>query len=202
MTNTQPTDKAAVEEQPRRSWIVYLPIVIFAGIAIMFGFALFAGDPSRIPSALIGKPAPTRALPPLEGLTRQGQPVPSFSGTELANGEPAIVNFWASWCGPCVDEHPLLIELAQKTGVPIYGVNYKDPGGNGLKFLQRLGNPYAGVGVDADGSASIDWGVYGMPETFVIDGQGRITYKHIGPITRATLESRILPAIAKARTTE
>ncbi|MEO0800089.1 MAG: DsbE family thiol:disulfide interchange protein [Pseudomonadota bacterium] len=198
-----PRDQAAGDAQApikkSGNGLVFLPVAIFVLLALMFGFSLVSGDPSRVPSALIGQPAPDRELQPLPGLTRNGQPVPSFRRADLTRGQVSVVNFWASWCGPCVDEHPLLIALAERTGAPVFGVNYKDPNNGGLKFLQRLGNPYTAVAVDPNGRAAIDWGVYGMPETFLVDGTGAIIYKHVGPITPAILEAKIIPAIQAAR---
>jgi cytochrome c biogenesis protein CcmG/thiol:disulfide interchange protein DsbE len=166
----------------------------------MFALALRTGDPSRLPSALIGKLAPEMSLPPLEGLREAGAEVPGFSTADLRRGEVTVINFFASWCVPCVQEHPLLTALKEEAGLRIYGVNYKDPAPGGRRFLGRYGNPYAAVGVDADGRAAIEWGVYGMPETFVVDGEGRIVWKHVGPITPEALESQIMPAIRAART--
>jgi cytochrome c biogenesis protein CcmG/thiol:disulfide interchange protein DsbE len=137
-------------------------------------------------------------LPPLEGLRENGAEVPGFSTAELKRGEVTAVNFFASWCAPCVQEHPLLMALKQDTGLRIYGVNYKDPSPGGRRFIGRYGNPYAAVGVDADGRAAIEWGVYGMPETFIVDGEGRIVWKHVGPITPEALQSQILPAVRAA----
>jgi len=183
----------------RRIGIVVVPLVIFATIAIIFGIALQSGDPSKLPSALIGKPAPTVNLPPVPELADdRGRPVPGFSTANLGGG-PAVINFWASWCVPCIQEHPLLVEIARRSGVPIHGINYKDQAVAARRFLGRYGNPFAMVGQDVDGRAAIEWGVYGMPETFVVDGKGTIVYKHVGPITAETLESRVLPAIERAR---
>lgn len=192
-------DEARSTGAPRRSGIVVLPFVVFAALAVMFAFALRTGDPSRLPSALIGRPAPDMILPPLEGLREAGADVPGFSTAEMKRGEVTVVNFFASWCAPCVQEHPLLMALRQQAGVRIYGVNYKDPAPGGRRFIGRYGNPYVAVGVDADGRAAIDWGVYGMPETFIVDGEGRIVWKHVGPITPVALETQILPAIKAAR---
>ena len=184
----------------RRRWgFVALPVVLFAALTGVFAFALKTGDPSRLPSALIGKPAPDMALLAMDGLVRDGKPVPGFAGTDLADGTPTLVNFFASWCVPCLQEHPYLNALAEREKVRIVGVNYKDPVPNGLRFLIRHGNPYAAVGVDAGGRAAIEWGVYGMPETFLVDGKGRIVYKHVGPLTSEAITAKILPALAKAR---
>jgi cytochrome c biogenesis protein CcmG/thiol:disulfide interchange protein DsbE len=183
----------------RRSGLVVLPFIVFAVLAIIFALALRSGDPSRLPSALIGKAAPEMSLPPLEGLREAGADVPGFSTADLKRGEVTVVNFFASWCAPCVQEHPLLMAMKQEAGLRIVGVNYKDPAPGGRRFIGRYGNPYAAVGVDADGRAAIEWGVYGMPETFIVDGEGRIVWKHVGPITREALEIQIMPAIRAAR---
>lgn len=186
-------------DKPRRSGWIVLPLAMFLGLAIMFAFALFSGDPSKLPSALIGRPAPNVDFAPLEGLKAGGQPVPGFTAADLSKGEVKVVNFWASWCLPCVQEHPMLIELANRTGVPIYGVNYKDQNDDARRFIGRYGNPYKAVGIDPVGRGAIEWGVYGMPETFVVDGKGRIAYKHVGPISPASLQEKMIPAIEKAR---
>jgi cytochrome c biogenesis protein CcmG/thiol:disulfide interchange protein DsbE len=195
---TSPAIKSDADKPRRSGWIV-LPLAMFFGLAIMFAFALFTGDPSKLPSALIGRPAPKVDFAPLEGLKVAGQSVPGFTAADLSKGDVTIVNFWASWCVPCVQEHPMLIELAKRTGVPIYGVNYKDEADNARRFIGRYGNPYKAVGVDPLGRGAIEWGVYGMPETFVVDGKGRIAYKHVGPISLGSLEERVIPAIEKAR---
>lgn len=180
------------------SWRL-LPVIAFLVIAGLFAYALTSADPSKLPSALIGKPVPATEFPPLEGLMGQGgTPVPGFSSKNLTAGKPAVVNFWASWCAPCTEEHPLLVELVKRTGVALYGVNYKDQSENARRFLGRHGNPFIAVGTDGAGRGAIEWGVYGMPETFVVDGAGHIAYKHVGPITAESLTSRIIPAIEKA----
>ena len=186
--------------KPRRPGLLLLPVLIFAGVALMFAFALKSGDPSKLPSALIGKSAPEMTLPPLEGLRDGGVDVPGISTADLKRGELTVVNFFASWCAPCIQEHPLLMQLKADTGLRIVGVNYKDPLPGGRRFLGRYGNPYAAVGVDDTGRAAIEWGVYGMPETFILDGDGRIILKHVGPLTADALEKRILPAIKAAAT--
>ena len=174
------------------------PVLTFAAVAILFAVALRIGDPSKIPSALIGRPAPVVALPAVEGLGKPEAPLPGFATADLAKGKPAIINFWASWCVPCAEEHPQLVALAKRTGVALYGINHKDQPANARRFLDRYGNPFLAVGADANGRAAIEWGVYGMPETFIVDSQGRVAYKHVGPITPEALEQRILPALAKA----
>jgi len=182
-----------------RSRALLWPLAIFMALAGVFAFALSVGDPSKLPSALIGKPAPATALQALEGLAdAAGRPVAGFASSELARGEVSVVNFWASWCLPCVAEHPVLVALKERTGVPIYGVNYKDQPAAARRFLGRYGNPYVAVGVDGNGRTAIEWGVYGMPETFIVNGEGRIAYKHVGPITAEALEGKIMPAIRAA----
>jgi cytochrome c biogenesis protein CcmG/thiol:disulfide interchange protein DsbE len=184
--------------RPRIS-AVMAPVAIFAVVAGVFAFALQKGDPSKVPSALIGKAAPQITLPPVAGLTSGGSAIPGFTTYMIGNGRPAVVNFWASWCLPCVEEHPHLVTLAKQSGVAIYGINHKDLPANAAKFLAQHGNPFTAIGADNNGRAAIEWGVYGMPETFVIDGAGRIAFKHVGPITAETLASKVLPAIASAR---
>lgn len=182
----------------RRRLLVLLPLIAFVALAALFYGRLFSGDPSRIPSALIGRPAPALDLPPLEGLTRDGQPVPGLTSAGL-KGEVTVLNVFASWCVPCRDEHPFLVELSKMQGFRLVGLNYKDEAENARRFLGRFGNPYAAVGVDAGGRAAIDWGVYGVPETFVIGRDGRIAYKFIGPIDAQGLKERLLPEIEKAK---
>jgi len=187
-------------EQPRRrfGWAL-APLIVFGFLAAAFAFSLSQGDPSKLPSALIGKPIPEATFEALADLRSKGQPVLGFSSSDLAGDGVKVVNFWASWCVPCVQEHPLLIALNERTGVPIYGVNYKDQPAAARRFIGRYGNPYAKVGVDPNGRGAIEWGVYGMPETFVIDGKGRIAYKHVGPISEQSLLGDMMPAIEKAK---
>lgn len=182
-----------------RRLLIALPVIAFAGLAALFYAQLFSGrDPATIPSALIGKPAPDLALPPLEGLLDKGTAVPGFSRADLATGEVTVVNMWASWCGPCRVEHPNLIAL-KATGVRMFGMNYKDDPENARRFLGGLGNPFSRVATDATGRAAIEWGVYGVPETFVIDGRGRIAYKFVGPIADETGLAKLKAAIEKAK---
>ncbi len=188
----------APEPAKGRRWAM-APFLIFVAMAALFAFALTSGDPSKLPSALIGRPVPQTIFPPLEGLVENGQPVPGFAAADLANGKVSVVNFWASWCVPCIEEHPLLITLKERSGVDVYGVNYKDQPEAGRRFIGRYGNPFTAVGTDRSGRSAIEWGVYGMPETFVVDGQGKIAYKHVGPISQASLETQLLPAIEKAQ---
>lgn len=189
----------ATTAPPHRSRVLVWPLAIFALLAVLFALALRSGDPSKLPSALIGRPAPAIVLPALEGLSDGTRAIPGFASADLVKGEVAVVNFWASWCIPCVQEHPLLVALKEQTGVKLYGVNYKDQSATARRFLGRYGNPFAAVGVDRNGRAAIDWGVTGIPETFILNGKGEIVYKHIGPISPETLESKIVPAIRGAK---
>jgi cytochrome c biogenesis protein CcmG/thiol:disulfide interchange protein DsbE len=181
----------------RRRLLVSLPLVAFHGLAGLFMLRLGAGDPSRIPSALIGHPAPATDLPPLPGLERDGKPVPGFDSAEL-NGEVTVLNVWASWCVPCRDEAPLLMTLAADRRIRLVGINYKDQPDNARRFLGRYGNPFVANGADVNGRAAIEWGVYGVPETFVVGHNGRIAYKLIGPITPENLAAALKPAIENA----
>ena len=181
----------------RRGFLMLLPLIVFAGLAVLFWLKLGDGDPSKIPSALIGRPAPQTMLPPLAGLTVDGTQVPGLDPA-MFKGKVSVVNIWASWCVPCHDEAPLLMQLADDKRIRILGINYKDQPENARRFIGRYGNPFAAVGADANGRASIDWGVYGVPETFVIDRDGRIAYKLVGPITADNLETALKPQLEKA----
>jgi cytochrome c biogenesis protein CcmG, thiol:disulfide interchange protein DsbE len=174
-------------------WGLAFPLLIFALLSGLFWYALQSGDPSRLPSALVGKKVPAFTLPPIEGLTGEGSQ--GFQSADLAKGEPTIVNVWASWCVPCHEEHPLLLELAREPGVRLYGINYKDDAAAARRFLGRYGNPFARVGTDRSGRVAIDWGVYGVPETYVITGDGRIAYRHVGPLTEDAIKQKLLPLI-------
>src|SRR5207248_6162528 len=158
---------------------------------------LGAGDPSRIPSALIGHPAPETNLPALPGLERNGKEVPGLDGATF-KGAVTLLNVWASWCVPCRDEAPLLLRLAADQRIMVVGINYKDQSDNARRFLGRYGNPFVANGIDANGRAAIEWGVYGVPETFVVGRDGRIHYKLIGPITADNLDQTLKPAVEKA----
>jgi cytochrome c biogenesis protein CcmG, thiol:disulfide interchange protein DsbE len=188
-------DNAAVASRPRRALL--WPLAMFCALAVIFALALRSGDPAKLPSALIGKQAPQTELAALSGLTRGSQPVPGFASEALRQGQPSLVNFWASWCAPCAEEQPLLLAL-QAEGVRLYGVNYKDEASAARSFLDQHGDPYAAVGVDGNGRAAIEWGVYGMPETFLVNGRGVIVYKHVGPLTEQALRAELLPAIRAA----
>lgn len=174
--------------------LIIVPLIIFLGLAGLFYYRLGDGDPSRVPSALIGREAPSFTLEPLQGLAGENGPVPGFSRADL-DGAVSVVNVWASWCVPCRDEHPFIERLSQDGRFKVYGLNYKDKADNARRFLGRYGNPYDAVGSDAKGRVGIDWGVYGVPETFIVDAQGRIAYKHIGPINEEILQEVILPKI-------
>ncbi|NEW90157.1 DsbE family thiol:disulfide interchange protein [Rhodopseudomonas sp. WA056] len=191
------TDTLDPASSKRRSWLVVLPALLFAGLAVLFWFRLGDSDVSRIPSALIGRPAPQTPLPPLEGLSRDGTQVAGLDPA-MFKGRVSVVNVWASWCVPCHDEAPLLMTLAEDSRIQLVGIDYKDKPDNARRFLGRYGNPFAAVGVDVSGRAAIEWGVYGVPETFVVGRDGRIAYKLVGPITPDNLEKVLKPEIAKA----
>jgi cytochrome c biogenesis protein CcmG, thiol:disulfide interchange protein DsbE len=182
---------------PRRLWLMALPLVAFAALAALFWFGLQAGDPSRIPSALIGRPAPQTTLPALDGLVVNGSPVPGLDPT-MFKGKVSLVNVWASWCVPCHDEAPLLTQLGQDKRLQLVGINYKDASDNARRFLGRYGNPFGIVGVDGNGRAAIEWGVYGVPETFVVGRDGTIVYKLVGPVTPENIDTVLKPEIDKA----
>ncbi len=173
---------------------VYLiPLAIFLIAAAIFAWRLNSReDPHAIPSALIGKPVPKFALPPIEGRGTAG-----LSSDDLAQGKVVVVNGWASWCTPCRGENAVLLALKQK-GVLIYGLDYKDKPGPARDFLAELGDPFDLVGFDADGRVGIDWGLTGVPETYVVDGAGKIVAKHVGPLDDEIVRTEILPAIEAA----
>ena len=176
-----------------RILLFVLPLVLLVGLVAIFAVSLDR-DPGLVRSVLVDKPAPATVLPALEG-----SGLPGLDPAAL-RGQVTVVNVFASWCIPCRDEHPMLVALKAETGVKLVGINQKDAPENAMAFLTELGNPYDAIGVDANGRASIDWGVYGVPETFVVNAKGIITYKHIGPISAQSLEAEVLPAIEKART--
>jgi cytochrome c biogenesis protein CcmG/thiol:disulfide interchange protein DsbE len=181
----------------RAKVLVALPLLAFLALAALFFFRLGAGDPSQLPSALIGRPAPKTDLPPLAGLERDGKAVPGLSNATFA-GAVTLVNVWASWCVPCADEVPFLEQLSKDKRVQLVGINYKDSPDNARRFLNRYGNPFAAAGADDSGRNAIDWGVYGVPETFVVGRDGNIAYKLIGPITAENLVKVLEPEIVKA----
>ena len=171
--------------------LMLAPPIVFAGLAAMFWFGMAREDPDSLPSALAGKQAPAVVVAEL------GDAAP-FTDADLRAGEVTLVNFWASWCAPCRVEHPHLEAMAAE-GLTIYGVNYKDEPANALGFLEELGNPYTAMGADASGRMALNWGLYGVPETYVIDGNGVIVLRHAGPITQRVIEATLGPAIEKAR---
>jgi cytochrome c biogenesis protein CcmG/thiol:disulfide interchange protein DsbE len=180
-----------------RRWLVALPLIGFLALAGLFLARLHGGDPSKIPSALIGRPAPQTALPALEGLVSNGAAVPGLDPA-VFKGKVSVVNVWASWCVPCHDEAPLLTTLAKDRRLQVVGINYKDSPDNARRFLGRYGNPFGIVGVDGNGRASIEWGVYGVPETFVVGREGTIVYKMVGPVTPENIDSVLKAEIEKA----
>jgi cytochrome c biogenesis protein CcmG, thiol:disulfide interchange protein DsbE len=188
-----------IENPPvrKRRLLVLLPLFIFLALAALFFFRLSAGDPSRIPSALIGREAPATDLPAVAGLEHNGEPVPGIMPADFKSAV-TVLNVWASWCVPCRDEAPLLVRLAGDKRIRIIGINYKDQADNARRFLGRYGNPFAASGADTNGRAAIEWGVYGVPETFIIGRDGRIAYKLVGPLTPDNLERVVKPEIEKA----
>lgn len=178
--------------KPRRIFVL-LPLLLFLGLAAVFFTQLMSGrDISAVPSALIGQPAPETKLPPLEGTDLPGLDSAAFAG------KVTLVNVWASWCAPCREEHPLLLALSQDPRFTIAGLNYKDKPENARRFLGELGNPYKAIGVDDAGRTAINWGVYGVPETFLVGKDGKIVYKHVGPLSPDAITGELLPQIEKA----
>ena len=170
--------------------LMFLPPLIFAVFGAMFFIGLQRENPDALPSTMTGRVVPEVDLVPLEGKT-------PFTSEVLKEPGVKLVNYWASWCAPCRVEHPQILQLARE-GVKIYGINYKDEPKNALAFLEELIDPYTAVAADPKGRNAIEWGVYGIPETFVIDGKGRIVLRFAGPITQRVLENTIRPAMAKA----
>jgi cytochrome c biogenesis protein CcmG, thiol:disulfide interchange protein DsbE len=186
------SEQAARDGQSRRP-IVFLPLGVFLALAAVFLFQLLSGrDAAVVPSALIGQPAPETKLPPLDGAGLPGL------DTQSLKGKVTLVNVWASWCAPCRIEHPLLMELARDERIAIVGLNYKDSPENARRFLGELGNPYDAIGVDDAGRHAIDWGVYGVPETFLVGRDGTILKKHVGPLSPDALRASLMPEIEKA----
>jgi cytochrome c biogenesis protein CcmG/thiol:disulfide interchange protein DsbE len=190
----------ATENNPparSRRFLLLLPLAIFLGLAALFLFRLGAGDISHIPSALIGRPVPAKDFPPVPGLLRDGVPMPGVLHAQFI-GEVTLVNVWASWCIPCREEAPLLMRLAQDKRIRLVGINYKDRPENARRFINAFGNPYAASGADEDGRLAFDWGVYGVPETFLVGRDGRVAFKLIGQITPQNLEMTLKPEIERA----
>lgn len=192
------TERAPAPSRGKSRYILaILPLLAFAGFAAIAAKMLYEQDVngldvSAIPSALINTKAPSLSLPPLEGAN-----VPALNDAAI-KGKLTLVNVFASWCVPCRQEHPMLKELAKDERLNIVGINYKDKSDNALRFLGELGNPYAAIGIDPNGKAAIDWGVYGIPETYLVGRDGTIVYKKVGPIDAATYERDMIPAIEKA----
>jgi cytochrome c biogenesis protein CcmG, thiol:disulfide interchange protein DsbE len=191
------SEQATAAAPRRRSFLMALPLLVFAALAALFWLRLGDGDPSRIPSALIGHPAPQVVLPALAGLNDAGKEVPGLDPA-MFKGKVTLVNVWASWCIPCHDEAPLLSELGKDKRLQMVGINYKDTPDNARRFLGRYGNPFGAVGVDGNGRAGIEWGVYGVPETFVVGREGTILYKLVGPILPENIDAVLRPEIEKA----
>ena len=181
----------------RRSWLMAVPLLAFGSLAAIFWFRLGDGDPAKIPSALIGHPAPSTALPPLQGLLDSGAQIPGLDPA-MFKGKVSVVNVWASWCVPCHDEAPLLLQLAKDSRLRLVGINYKDEADNARRFLGRYGNPFAAAGADQNGRAAIEWGVYGVPETFIVGRNGTIVYKMVGPIMPDNIDAVLRVEIDKA----
>ena len=180
-------ERDGVEARGRMPGIFVVWLTVFLCFPVASGFAQVL-DPLQLGLVPIGKPVPKFDLPPVKGRTL------GFSDNDL-KGEVSLVNVFASWCTACLEEHPLLMKLARENVVPIHGLNYKDKPDDAERWLDRLGDPYTRTGADRDGRVAIDWGVYGVPETFVVDRQGRIAHKHIGTLTKKTLDNEILPII-------
>jgi cytochrome c biogenesis protein CcmG/thiol:disulfide interchange protein DsbE len=192
------SEPSATDTPPqRRSLLMALPLIAFTLLAAVFWFRLANTDPSRIPSALIGHPAPQTPLPPLADLANAGTPVPGLDPA-MFKGKVSLVNVWASWCIPCRDEAPLLIGLGKDKRLQLIGINYKDAPDRARGFLTRYGNPYGVVGVDGNGRAAIEWGVYGVPETFIVGREGTIVYKLVGPVTPDNIDTVLKVEIDKA----
>ncbi len=188
------------DEQPRLKLAVILPLLVFALVAAFFVWGLIKGDPRKIPSVLIGKPVPQFSLPALKDAVRfDGRPVPALASDHLKGGDIKMVNFFASWCVACRDEHPFIMQLARQNVMPIFGIAYKDAPEKSLAWLNDLGNPYERIGVDLKGRVGIDFGVYGIPETFFINADGVIIYKFIGPLSPKSWQEVVLPSLEKAR---
>ncbi len=181
----------AVRRPVLRRLAVLLPAMIFAGMAVLLGWGL-TRNASDVPSALIDKPVPEFSLPPVQGRTL------GLSSGDL-RGEVSLVNVFASWCLACREEHPVFMQLAADGTVPLHGLNYKDRPDDAARWLDTMGDPYTRTGADLNGRVAIDWGVYGVPETFVVSADGRIAYKHIGAVTEEALEKTILPLVERLR---
>jgi cytochrome c biogenesis protein CcmG/thiol:disulfide interchange protein DsbE len=189
MTEIPHGEAAASEPARGRLWL-FLPLAAFLALALLFFLRLGAGDPSVVPSALLEKPVPDFDLPALDG-AREG-----LSDEALKSGVH-VINVWASWCVPCRLEHPILMQLSEDARFDVMGINYKDVPENARRFLGALGDPYARIGADRSGRSAIDWGVYGVPETFIVK-DGVIVHKFIGPLSEEALATRFGPALEQA----
>lgn len=194
------SSESSATGETRRSRLVLLPLIVFAAIAALLLVRLFAGDDSRVPSALIGKEVPSFNLPPVVGLEDK----PGLSDADLRQGHVTLVNVFASWCAPCHLEHRFLLALSQnptlaKEGVSLAGIAYKDTSENARRFLGEAGDPFARIGMDTSGGVGIEFGVYGVPETYVVRGDGKVAYKFVGPLDDDTIQNVLLPEIEKAR---
>ena len=183
----------------RRPFLTFVPLVVFAALASLFVIRLYSGDASLLPSALIGRQVPAFTLPPVEGLPGK----PGFSDADLRQGNVTLVNVFASWCVPCHQEHELIMRFSAdpalaRAGVRIFGLAYKDDPENIVRFLAEAGDPFARIGADRKGRTAIDWGVYGVPETFIVKGDGTIAYRFVGPVSEASYRDVIMPEIKKA----
>ena len=179
-----------------RRAMALIPVAIFVALGIALYLAVFRGDPSELPSALIGKPAPQFNLPGIPGTD-----IPGLANADLG-GTPRLLNVWASWCAPCRTEHPQLMALAARPDIEVFGLNYKDRADAAAGFLRQLGNPFARVGYDPDNQVAIDFGIYGVPESFVVDADGTIVYRHVGPLTDAVVADEILPLLKETAPAE
>ncbi len=178
--------------------VYFLPVALVLGFAALaFSMMTSGRNNAIIPSALIGSPAPVLALAPLEGALKDGKPVPALTSSAI-QGRLTLINVWASWCIPCRGEHPLITGLAKDPRLNVVGLNYKDRTENAIGFLNELGNSFAAIGIDPKGAAAIDWGVYGIPESYLVGADGKILYKHVGPFDDKSLKRDLLPAIEKA----
>jgi cytochrome c biogenesis protein CcmG/thiol:disulfide interchange protein DsbE len=190
------SDSAVVQpseerQKGRKRLVFLLPVAIFIVLAVALAWGL-TRNPGELPSVLIGKPVPEFVLPPVQGRTL------GLSSDDL-KGEVSLVNVFASWCTACRDEHPLFMRLRASGVVPIHGLNFRDRPEDAASWLDELGDPYTRTGADRNGRVGIDWGVYGVPETFVVGPDGRITYKHVGPVTEQALKETILPLVERLR---
>lgn len=192
MSIADPAANTMAKTAGKPNRLIYLaPILVFLSVSLMLGLGLTL-NPREVPSALIGRPVPDFSLPPVQGR------ILGLSSADL-KGEVSLVNVFASWCVACRQEHPLFTQLATAKAMPIHGLNYKDAPADAAKWLDTLGDPYTRTGADRDGRVAIEWGVYGVPETFVVDADGQIAHKHIGPLTHKDLDETILPLLERLR---